>query len=687
MLPQSNSQTSILSPLSPLSPLSTPSILDNRPLPLSTPPTVVTSSSVAFSTPLEPVNNFGGSTINNATNLGVISGIESIRDVVGVNSSKPNSYYRFSINSLSNVNLTLTNLTGDADLRLLDASGNLVRQGSLLFGYTQDESISFANLEAGEYYVRINQFSGDTTFNLNLSADRAGGFPDNASNLLANEFELNNVWGTVTQTGTISNNNTSDTYHFDNPFVSGNYSINLTGLTSDVDVRVVRDANRNGIVDTGDVISNSIRLGTDNETIELQGLGTGDYFVQIYQGSPSSNTNYTFTINNQPGVGLSTEPDDSIDQAYNVKTLNGSRHFNGSLSARSNGDGSVSGDSQDFYRFSLGTTSDFSLSLTGMNSNANVEVIRDANNNGRIDVGEVIALSTSSGINPEAILMQGLGAGNYIVRVYQDANTSLTDTNYSLTLNASPGLGLPGLPGSTSEIKTLNGVREFGGAISNRRPTDLYFFDLTTRSDFKLDLTGLRGDLDVRVYADTNRNGVIDAGEAVIGSSLRLNALSESINLQGLQSGRYIVKISQGTGILDFSNYVLKLEANPSVSNFGSDDNSRSRAVNFGSLTNSSRRYSVNDFVGTSDTQDFYRFTVGERGTLSVDLARLSADADLELQSSDGTVLSRSENRGTQSEFITQNLVAGEYFIRVYQGLSSSNTNYNLDIDFQPAFR
>ncbi len=677
MLTQSNSQTPTLV---------TPSILDNRSLTLDTPP-VFTSSSTTTSALTPPVNNVGGRTINTATNLGVISGIQSIQDVIGVNSINPNSYYRFTVNTLSNVNLVLNNLTGDADLALTDALGNIIRQPSILAGYTQDESISFANMNAGEYYIRINQYSGDTTFTLNLSVDRAGVFSDNASPLLANEFELNNVWGTVTQTGSLNNNNTSDTYHFDNPFVSGNYSLSLTGLTSDVDIRVVRDANRNGIVDMGDIISNSIRLGTENESIDLQGLGSGGYFVQVYQGSPGSSTNYTFTINNQPGTGLSTEPDDSIDQAYNVRTLNGSRHFNGSLGGRTNQEGSTGADRQDFYRFDLGTTSDFSLSLTGMTSNANVEVIRDANQNGRIDDGEVIAVSTSSGINPESILMQGLGAGKYIVRVYQDLNTTPTDTNYSLTLLASPGLGLPGLPGSTSEIKTLNGVREFGGSISNRRPTDLYFFDLTTRSDFKLDLTGLRGDLDVRVYADSNRNGVIDAGESVIGSSVRSGSLSEAINLQALQSGRYIVKISQGTSTLDFSNYVLRLEANPTVSNFGSDDNSLRQAVSFGSLTNSSRSRSVNDFVGTTDTQDFYRFTVGERGTLSVNLARLSADADLQLLSSDGTVLSRSINMGTASEFITQNLVAGEYFVRVYQGLPNNNTNYNLDLDFQTAAR
>lgn len=675
MLTQSNSQTPTLV---------TPSILDNPNLSLDTPPTLPATSSTSFTAPTSPTVRAGGRTISEASNLGVLSGIQSIQDVLGVTTVDRNSYYRFSLNAQSNVSLALTELTGDADLRLLDASGNVVGR-SLLYGYTQDESISLANLAAGEYYVWVNQYSGNTRFNLNLSSVTTGTFTNNFNDLLANEFELNNVWGSLTQTGTLDNRNTSDTYHFDNPFISSNYSLSLSGLSNDADVRVIRDANRNGIVDRGDVIGFSIRSGSANETIELQGLGTGEYFIQVYQGSPNSSTAYSLTLQNQPGTALTTEPNDTIAQSYNLGVLNGSRHFNGTFTG-STSSGVITGNTEDFYRFRLGTTSDFSLSVTGMTSNANVEVIRDSNRNGIVDLGEVVALSTSPGINSEAILMQGLGEGEYIVRVYQDTNNTLVNTNYSLSLQATPGLGLPGLPGSTSEIKTLNGVREFGGSINNRRQTDRYFFDLATTSDFKLDLTGLTGDLDVRVYADTNRNGVIDTGESIVGESrTRSNSASESINLQGLQSGRYIVQISQGTSEFDSSNYVLKLEANPTSTIFVNDDNSRSRAFNFGSLTSSlvSNR-SISEFVGISDTQDYYRFTVGSTGTLTVNLDRLAQNADLQLISSNGLVLSESTNSSNRAEFITQSLTAGEYFIRVYQGNSTSNTNYNLDFDFQP---
>jgi Bacterial pre-peptidase C-terminal domain len=205
---------------------------------------------------------------------------------------------------------------------------------------------------------------------------------------------------------------------------------------------------------------------------------------------------------------------------------------------------------------------------------------------------------------------------------------------------------------------------------------------LTTTSNFRLDLSGLTGNLDARVYFDANNNGIVDLNESMIGSSTGFGISSESINLQGLQSGQYLVKLSQATtNNLDYSNYVLKLEANPIGVTNAFDDNSRSQAVNLGGLYRMFNNRNVTGFVGTSDTQDYYRFTVAENGVLNVNLGRLSADADLELISSTGAVIASSRKPGTASDFITSNITAGDYYIRVYQGMSG-DTNYNLDLDF-----
>jgi hypothetical protein len=510
----------------------------------------------------------GGTNFYTATNLGSLSGTQTVQDYLGVSNSRPDSYYRFTLSSTSNLNLVMTGLTADADLRLLSSAGTVVAS-SLLYGYTQDETINLASLPAGEYYIRANRYSGNTGFTLNLSTNPV-------SNLLPNEIELGNVGaGVITQTGNINNSNTSDVYHFSSMAPSSNFTLSLNGLSADADVRVIRDANHNGIVDAGEVIARSIQVGAESGAINLQGLGTGDYSIQVYQGSIGSTTSYTLSVQGIPGLGSTPEsngptifgfpiyPNNTIEQAYNLNVLNGTRHFSDSVSQFPPNFfiTDASDDPQDFYRFTLGTTSNFSLSLTGLVENADVEVIRDINGNGLVDAGEVIASSTLSSLSPELLNIQGLGSGDYFVRV-KSAQAG-DSTSYNLTLQATPGLGLPPSPGYVNYIGNLNGPRDFGGSISNLRPADLYEFTLETASSVNLELGGLTGNLNVMLYQNYNNNGFVEPYE-VIAESTRPGSLSEFINRQGLAAGTYYVMVSRATNDMnDYSDYVLNLQATP----------------------------------------------------------------------------------------------------------------------------
>ncbi|MDX2240013.1 MAG: PPC domain-containing protein [Leptolyngbyaceae cyanobacterium bins.302] len=497
----------------------------------------------------------GGNTISSATNLGVLSSTQTIYDTLGVSSSRPNSYYRLTLNTVSDFNLALTDLMADADVRLLNSAGFTIAS-SLLYGYTQDEAINVASLAAGEYYIQVNQYQGSTDFTLNLSTNAV-------SNLLPNEFELGNVGtGTILQTGSISNSNTSDVYHFSSLASSSNFNLSLYGLSDDAEVRVIRDSNNNGIVDAGESLTQSVQFGASSEAISLQGLGMGSYFVQVYQGSLNSSTSYSLSVQGMPSLGSAPEPNNSISQAFDLSTLNGTRHFSGFVNQVAPIFGSfVTGDLADFYRFNLGTTSNFSVSLTGLTANADVQVIRDANNNGLVDSGEVIASSTLAGSSSELLNIQGLGSGDYFVRV--NAPQVGTSTNYNLNLQASPGFGVPPSPGYVGTVDTLNGLRSFGGSISDRRPSDWYSFNLGATSNFNLDLTGLTGNLNVQVYRDLNNNGFVESNE-FIAESARLGSLSEAINLQGLSAGNYFVRVAQATSSFDdYSNYILSLQATP----------------------------------------------------------------------------------------------------------------------------
>ena len=70
------------------------------------------------------------------------------------------------------------------------------------------------------------------------------------------------------------------------------------------------------------------------------------------------------------------------------------------------------------------------------------------------------------------------------------------------------------------------------------------------------------------------------------------------------------------------------------------------------------------DYVGSDDTNDYYRFTLAAPSNFSLLLNGLSADADVQLLNSSGTLITQSNAAGTSPESITRTLDAGTYFVR-----------------------
>jgi subtilisin len=101
------------------------------------------------------------------------------------------------------------------------------------------------------------------------------------------------------------------------------------------------------------------------------------------------------------------------------------------------------------------------------------------------------------------------------------------------------------------------------------------------------------------------------------------------------------------------------------------------RAITIGATTST-----YSDFVGSTDTNDYYRFSLGTSSNFSLNLTGLSADADVSLLNSSGGVITRSTNGSNSSESITRQLNAGTYYVRVYP--YSGSTNYNLSLAAAP---
>jgi hypothetical protein len=122
------------------------------------------SNTTAWNFTTSASQDYAGNTLATARNIGVLTGSRTYTDFVG--SSDTNDYYRFTLNSRSNFGLTLTGMSADADVHILNASGSVIASSTA--GSTNNESIS-QTLDAGNYYVRVYQYSGDTNYTLSLN--------------------------------------------------------------------------------------------------------------------------------------------------------------------------------------------------------------------------------------------------------------------------------------------------------------------------------------------------------------------------------------------------------------------------------------------------------------------------------------------------------------------------------------
>ncbi|MEG3435789.1 S8 family serine peptidase [Pannus brasiliensis CCIBt3594] len=177
----------------------------------------------------------------------------------------------------STFNLALTGLSANADVSLLDANGNVI-VGSTNGGTTNDSITS--QLSAGTYYARVYQFSGDTNYNLALSATVVTP-PDNAGNTLATARAIAVGATPTTYSDFIGSVDTNDYYRFTLGATS-TFNLALTGLSADADVSLL-DTN-------GNVIAGSYNGGTTNDSITSQ-LSAGTYYVRVYQYSGDTNYN------------------------------------------------------------------------------------------------------------------------------------------------------------------------------------------------------------------------------------------------------------------------------------------------------------------------------------------------------------------------------------------------------------
>ena len=396
----------------------------------------------AVATAAITVNNF--ILINNVIDIGKIEG--NFSTTGSINTGNPETIYRFTLgepvdedkidgiyfSTSRNFNLLLNQLAADANVELIkDFNGDGIFQDEDVIASSNQlgnnpETLNLTDLNESDYYIRIFQKGGDTSFNLSLTVPPLPVPTDNAGTTVTNAKNLGIISNNVQQSDFIGQVDADDYYRFTLSSIS-DLTVDVTDLVNgDLFAEVGQDKNNDGILDFDEIIATSDEEGDTSEKISRTGLAAGDYILHL--GRNSGNTNYNLNLSATPSVIPSDKAGSTLATTFNLNTL--------TASTQNDFVGNV--DPTDYYRFTLTNPSGVTLKLSGLSADADLELSQDKNADGVISSDEVIQLSEETDNQDENINIAALPGGDYFVKVSQYDG----DTNYSLALTPTTATGV-----------------------------------------------------------------------------------------------------------------------------------------------------------------------------------------------------------------------------------------------------
>ncbi|MGK7901358.1 MAG: pre-peptidase C-terminal domain-containing protein [Hormoscilla sp.] len=646
-----------------------------------------------------------------ARDIGTLSTQEQVfNDFVG--DADERDIYRFNLDAESEVSINVSNLSADADWFIIqDLNGDGREQeeefidGS--FNEGNADEAGTLRLASGEYFLIVEQFTGNTDYNLAISAAAAPEIPT-----LSDAIDLATLNNTANDS--VSDDNPIDLYSFtlNNP---SEVTLTLEGLTADADLFLLQDINGNGQIDAdgvaegeGELVDLSDEPETTSETIS-DFLEAGTYYVTVEQFQ--GNTDYSLNLATAEFF-IVGDDNNTIAQGGDLGPV---RDDMGGLKPMTFS-GSVGDDDPiDYYTFTIfeppnlpnmeDPRVDLEVRLEVRGGNADLRVILDENDDGEVSEEEVLDISATNGNDPDRIFIPDLEAGTYVIEVEQFSG----EVQYDLTITPEQSRNPRDTrPDDLGEIFGTEGIIlteepvMFEDSVNNRDGMDWFVFTILEDGELDITLTGLSADADLSLIADVNGNGEIDAGERILISANNSNN-DESIQTGALPAGDYFVSVDRFAGETE---YRLAASVTPSSvpGMIPPPPAGRSMAT---PIAQSSANFAASGGVSPGNPFVFYRFTVDRSGIFTANLTGLTENADLRLirdfndnkmidpvvdrngnqYIDNGEVEIRAflPNSGTESEQIRAFLEPGEYFLQVTNSVEKQTTNYNVETRFQAA--
>jgi hypothetical protein len=390
-------------------------------------------------------------------------------------------------------------------------------------------------------------------------------------------------------------------------------------------------------------------LSDDDQWIDVTGVPNGQYWLQVTVDPglhlvEANGTNSTARILINLNTQNPTYPPDAFQpnnffsQAANLGTVTGSTTLNNlSINAPNN---------DDYFHFTAAAAGSLSANLTYTAGMGPVQLyLYDANQ-------QLIASSTSVLGNTQSLTLPVSAGNDYYIRAAGYGGA--TNPNYSLTINAPTGTTTPGGdPTTAQQLGVLNGSRSYQGFVGSSHPNDYYQVTQVNFGKFIANMSGLAANANLQV---------LDSRGNVLANSTNSGTTAESVSVS-LSPGSYYLRVYQVSGDTNYNLLVAQDFAG----------NTRATATDLHALTGMQM---LSGYLGTGNTDDFYKLSLTSVGTIMLGLSGLPGGSGLQLLNSSGAVLANATNPGSANQTLNQLLTAGTYYVHVYQ--TGSGTNYTL---------
>jgi hypothetical protein len=356
-------------------------------------------------------------------------------------------------------------------------------------------------------------------------------------------------------------------------------------------------------------------------------------------------------------------------------------------------------DKLDFYKFTISGQQSLSLNLKSPRfSDINFSLLNSS--------GATIrnASRANGRIRPINVTLQ---TGTFFIRV---RSVSRNPVRYSLVSDASvpttvpgtpgtgtpnpgtsPGTGTPPAPVSTIvDVGSLTGTQSFPKQVvgSPDNPSDFYRFSLPQIGSFNATVSNVTGSAAMKLYFDSNGNGVADSSESFLTGS-GSNGGSDPVSATALPVGNYFLEVESRGFSNSTAGYDLTLSTTPNPGTVPTDPGSEAPTAFF--LGNLPSTLVAKDYVGRLDGTDVYKFVVNSNVTVNINVGSLSENSvttDLYKDVNGNNLLDNGErltgrnfsSSGGASQTISRSLDTGTYFFTIARSLSTYNIAYTLTI-------